>query len=70
MCRTAADTENELSDDFSSAWRVGNFGMELDTVPWFVIVGDGCEGSGGGMPNDMKVSGDLGELIPMGHPDL
>jgi hypothetical protein len=44
--------------------------MELDTIPWFVVVADGCEGSGGGMSNNMKVGRDLGELIPMGHPDL
>ena len=40
VCRTAADVKNKLADDFSSARRVGNFRMELDTVPWFVIVGD------------------------------
>jgi hypothetical protein len=33
-------------------------------------VGDGCKGGGGGMPDDMEVARDFGELVPMGHPDL
>lgn len=70
VCRTAADTKNELSDDFSSAWRVSDFWMELNTVPWFVIVGNGCEGGARGMPNNMEVEGYFRELISVGHPNL
>lgn len=65
-----AYVENELSDDFPPAWRVGDFGMELDTVPGFVIVGNGREGGGGGMPDNVEVFGGFEELISMGHPDL
>ena len=68
--RTVADAENELSNDFSPTWRVGDLRMELDTIPRFLVVGDRCEGGGGGMPDDMEVGRDFGELIPMGHPDL
>lgn len=70
VCRTAADVKNKLADDFSSARRVGNFRMELDTVPWFVIVGDSREGGVGGMTNDMEVGRNFRELISMRHPDL
>ena len=68
--RTVTDVDNELSDDFSPAWRVSDLRMELDTVPWLVVMGDGCEGGIGGMPDDMEVSRDFGELVSMGHPDL
>ena len=70
VCRTVTDVENELSDDFSPSWGVGNLGVELDTVPWLIVVSDGCEGCSGGMPDDVEISGDFGELVPMGHPDL
>ena len=70
VCRTLTDVENELSDDLSPAWRMGDLGVELDTVPRLIVVGDGCEGGSGGMPDDMEVGRDLGELIPMRHPDL
>jgi len=68
--RTVADVENKLSNDFSSAWRVGDLRMELDTIPWLIVVGDSCEGSSRGVPDDVEVGRDLRELIPMGHPDL
>jgi len=68
--RTVTDVDDELSDDFSSARRVGDFGMELDTVPWLIVMGDGCEGGGRGMSDNVKIGGDFGELIPMRHPDL
>lgn len=59
MCRAAADAKNKLSDDFSPTWRVGDFRMELNTVPWFLIVGDGCEGSIGGVSNNVEAGGDF-----------
>lgn len=68
--RTVADVENKLSYDFPSAWRVSDLGMELDTIPWLIVVSDGCEGGSGGMSDDVEVCRDFGELIPMGHPDL
>jgi hypothetical protein len=70
MRRTVADVKDELSNDFSPAWRVGDLRMELDTIPRLPVVGYGCEGSGRGMPDDVEVGWDFGELIPMGHPDL
>ena len=70
MRRTLADVENELSDDFSPAWGVGDLGVELNTIPWLIVVDDCCEGGGGGMPDDMEVGRDFGQLIPMRHPDL
>lgn len=70
VCRTVTDVENELSDDFSPSWGMRDLGVELDTIPWFIVVGDGCEGGSGGMSDDVKVGRDFGELVPMGHPDL
>lgn len=70
MRRTTADVKNELSDDFSPTWRMGDLRMKLDTVPWLVVVGDGCEGCGRSMPDDMEIGGDFRELVSMGHPDL
>jgi len=70
VCRTVADVENELSDDFSPAWRVGDLRVELNTIPWLIVMGDGCKGGSGCMSDDMEVGRDFGELIPMGHPDL
>ena len=70
MRRTAADVDNELSDDFSPAWRVGDLGMELDAIPGLIVVGDCCEGSSGGVPDDVEVCRDSGELVPVGHPNL
>ena len=57
--RTVADVENELSDDFSPAWRVSDLGMELDTIPRFVVVDDGCKGGSGCMPDDVEVCRDF-----------
>ena len=57
--RTPADIENELSDNFSPAWRVGDLGMELDTIPWLVVVDDGRKGSSGCMPDDVEVCRDF-----------
>ena len=60
MRRTVTNIENELSDDFSSAWRVSDLGVELDTIPRLVVVDDGCKGGSGRMPDDVEVCRDFG----------
>ena len=70
MCRAATDSENKPLDNFSSAWRVCDFGVKLNTVPRLIIVSNRCKGSRGSMADDMEVGRDFEELISVGHPDL
>ena len=44
--------------------------MELNTVPWFIVVSDRCEGGTGGAANDVEVERNFRELISVGHPNL
>ena len=67
---TVTDVKNELSDNFSPAWRVGDLGVELDAVPRLVVMGDGCKWSIMCMPDDVEVRRNFRELISMRHPDL
>ena len=58
--RTVADIEDEFSDDFSSAWRVSDLRMELDTIPRLVVVDDGRKGGSGCMSDDVEFCRDFG----------
>jgi len=40
-----ANVENKASDDFATFFRMGDFGMELDTIYWFRVVREGSKGS-------------------------
>lgn len=35
VCRALADVQYKSADNFSPSWGMGNFGMELDSVPRF-----------------------------------
>jgi hypothetical protein len=68
--RATTNVKYKLSNHLSAAWRVGDFWMELNTVPWFVIMGHSCERGIGGTPNDVEAGRNFRELITMRHPDL
>lgn len=70
VCLATADVEDKPADDLTSAGRVSDFGVELDTVEWFRVVGNSGEGCVGRVTDDMEVLGDCRELVAVRHPYL
>ena len=66
----AADAEHESADHFLPAGRVRDFGVELDAIEWFGVVGNGGEGRVRRAADDVEIGGERGELVAVGHPYL
>lgn len=70
ICGAFTDVEDEPTDHFFSPRRVGYFWVELDSVERFGVVCDCGEWSCTRLADNVKVGGDLGELVAVGHPYL
>ena len=66
----ATDVLDESSNDLLSFRAVRDFRVELDTVDWLRLVGNGGVGGSGGRGNGGEVRWERRELVTVAHPDL
>lgn len=66
----AADVDGEVLQQLCAIWRVGDFWVELDSVDWLSVVGNGGVLGVLGGGDGVEPLGQLAQLVAVGHPHL